>query len=106
MKLKISLILAFLILAFTGCSEGKSVQDCRRMEFKGITVIQENSTVEIYCSNGQTVKINDEFQVITSSGLQRISWKTGEYANIPQNMIFIDFEKGIQPFKGIGIGND
>lgn len=99
MKLKFLSILSLVIL-LTGCGEN-TIIECKQMGFKGITFVSESSIPNLYCSNGTYITTKDGNQAITSDGLKPINSLVGKYHNVPNNLVYIDFEYGIQEFKEV-----
>ena len=99
MTLKILSLLTLVIL-LTGCNEN-TIIECKQMGFKGITFVSEEPIASLYCSNGNYIVINNEKFAITSDGTKHINTMVGKYHNIPNNLVYIDFEKGIQEFKEV-----
>jgi uncharacterized lipoprotein NlpE involved in copper resistance len=97
MTLKILSLLTLVIL-LTGCDEN-TIIECKQMGFKGFTFVSENSTPSLYCSNGTYITTKDGKEAITSDGLKQINSMVGKYHNVPNNLVYIDFEHGIQDFK-------
>lgn len=99
MKLKL-LIVTTLVTLFTGCDEN-TIIECKQMGFKGITFVSESSIPNLYCSNGTFVTTKYGKEAITSDGLKQINSMVGKYHNVPNNLVYIDFENGIQEFKEV-----
>lgn len=97
MKLKFLSVLSLIIL-LTGCNEN-TISECEQMGFKGITFVSESSIPNLYCSNGTFVTTKYGKEAITSDGLKLINSMVGKYHNIPNNLVYFDFENGIQEFK-------
>lgn len=102
MKLKLLILttITSLVILLTGCNEN-TIIECKQMGFNGITFVSEDSIASLYCSNGNYIVINNEKFAITSDGTKHINSMVGKYHNIPNNLVYIDFEKGIQEFKEV-----
>ena len=99
LKYKTGSIMLILTILFSGCSDYKSIQECKDMKFSGIVLILENSEQNILCSNGKTVKTQDGLQVVVNYGLHPVAFYVGKPHYRDFHLVYINFEKGFKDFE-------
>lgn len=95
-----NIFMLFLLLLLVGCTDSKSVKDCKMMGFKGIVLDEVSTSSSCYCSNGLIVSDSGNPKVITSAGMLDVKWTTYKPV-IEHKLVFLDFTKGLQDFKEV-----